>query len=115
MKNDITEISELLNEKGTVGNLRKKILSFLLCVEEINELNKKSEREFEEVDITVSHIEHILKDLLVIQQLADETILKMSDEQRRLLKKEAPNVLEIFGWQDKIDEDGKFIDRKART
>ena len=56
----------------------------------------------------VCRYEKLVRELVAIRQAGDETIVRMTPEQRRYFVKTAPTFFKILGWHGRIDENGNI-------
>lgn len=54
-------------------------------------------------------LELLSKELSEIQKASDETIIRMLPAQRKQCKKQVPIFLKMFGWHNRIDDNGNII------
>ena len=52
--------------------------------------------------------EKLVREFASIRQAADETIIRMSPDQRKHLLKTAPSFFKFFDWDHRIDEGGNI-------
>jgi hypothetical protein len=57
----------------------------------------------------VTKLETLSKEFDVIQKVGDETMAKMTPEQRKHFNIKNPGFFSILGWDNRIDEDGNII------
>ena len=110
MKMHEKELFDLLHETGKIGRLRKRLVALLLCIEDIHENMKENDEEDEEISFLVKKIERTLSEFATSQRLADRMIIGLTPQERKAFIKEIPDLLDIFGWRNKFDEDGSIRD-----
>src|SRR4030042_477587 len=110
MENWSEELFRFLNDSGKIGMLRKYTISFLITVQELTaEFYTLEDRDCEEAGRLIKNIEFHLHQLTLHQQNADRMFLEMRKEDRQAFYREAPGILELFGWHDKVNEDGDIV------
>jgi len=113
MENSSEELFNFMSDSGKLGSFRKYLISFLLRVEEfMADVGTPDAHDFEETHKLIQNIEFQLHQLTRYQQNADKMLLDMRKEDRRMLYREAPWVLELFGWHAKINEAGDIVGKK---
>ena len=110
MENSSEELFKFLNDSGKVAMLRKHMFSFLLSVEELRtDVDTPEGHDCAEGQRLIQNLEFRLNQLALYEQKADKMFGEMEKEQRQTLYREAPEVLKLFGWQDKINEAGDIV------
>ena len=106
------ELIAELKEGGIIENLEAKIRSFLRSIDYINEeLSDNGNGNYLEIEQEIDTIKQLLMDIQITQRLADELFENMTTEQRNALRASIPKALIIFGWYDRLTEDGEIRNR----
>jgi hypothetical protein len=104
------ELNNFLGQFGKIGQLRKRLIALLISVEDVNvDLNAVGE-EIEEIVELVERIEVLLGGFAISQQMADRIIISLTPKQRKQFIEKVPEILDIFGWQEKFDEGGNLCE-----
>ena len=110
MKKQNEELSDFLNAPGKIGRLRKRLISLLICVEDIKDDLKANGEEDEEIESLVKKLELLLGEFAMSQQMADRVMTSLAPRERKAFIEEVPDILDVFGWHNKFDEDGNVRD-----
>jgi len=110
MKKENEELYDFLYAHGKIGRLRKRLVSLLICIEDIHDELKSNGEEDEEIAGLVKKIELLLSEFAVSQQMADRIIISLTPMERKAFIEEVPGILDVFGWHSKFDEDGNVRD-----
>lgn len=105
MEKNNKELDNILEANGRIGKLRQLLISFLIHFEDFREflpLFRRSDAEY--LNEMTGRITSLLHDFAVIQKIGDRAIVNFNIEERKILRKKLPEVFEIFGWQNRIDE-----------
>lgn len=86
-----------------------RLVSLLLSVEDIHADMRENGEDDEEVLNFAKNLEHILSEFAASQQTADRMIIGLTPLERKAFIEEVPEVLDLFGWHDKFDEDGNIM------
>ena len=105
------ELSRLLYSKGKNERLRKQLIAFLVYIEKLrDDLKLVENSESEYLNELIREIESLINDFTAAQKVADRTIISLKNEHRKTLLEKLPGIFELFGWQEKIDENGELKD-----
>jgi hypothetical protein len=102
---------KILAESGTIGKLRQKIIALLLMVEDLGTtFEDENDEEFKNAQNLIEKLELLLHEFSTSQKIADKILTDLSPEKRMVIQKEAPELFDIFGWHDKVGENGDIND-----
>jgi hypothetical protein len=110
MKKQEEELKRFLEQFGKIGELRKRLISILVSVEDVHAELRANGEDAEDIVELAKKIELLLGEFALSQRMADRMIIGLTPRQRKDLIQEIPEIVDIFGWQKKFDENGNLKD-----
>lgn len=96
-----------------IGSLEGALKGFcdnlLLLFSKINELRLNLPDNHHRYMNLAIELERLSKEIEAIQKAGDDIMVRMPPTQRKQCKKQVPIFLGMFGWHDRIDDNGNII------